>query len=145
MTTTLEDQPANEFEEPTERYAVLISDDFDNVDLIVYTCWTEERGDVEVVRTYERTEEGLLADPRHFDLVVADDFETATDALGEPGRPVAMPVSVARDILCSRASQRVDQGFPSRSGLSEPIRAFRMARQRPAGDDGRHGTFGSRR
>ncbi len=127
MTTTLEDQPANEFEEPTERYAVLISDDFDNVDLIVYTCWTEERGDVEVVRTYERTEEGLLADPRHFDLVVADDFETATDALGEPGRPVAMPVSVARDILCSKGKSA------RRSGLSEPIGAFRADQGFPNG------------
>lgn len=99
MTTTLDDPSANEFEEPTERYAVPYCDDGgEDVHAMVYTCLTRERGGFKVVRTYERTAEGLLADSRYIGLVVADDYESVVAALGEPRRPVAVPVSVAREI-----------------------------------------------
>jgi hypothetical protein len=126
MTTTAL-QPASEFEDAAERYAVLYSDAqlsmhasmnqsgvvCGSVSAIVYTCWTEERGKFKVIRTYERTEEGLLADPRDIGLVVKDDYESAVAALGEPGRPVAVPVSVAREIGFEDCEFAPDDYHPS--------------------------------
>jgi hypothetical protein len=83
-----------------ERYAVLFADGDDEVGYLVYRCYSAERGEWYVVRTYLRDASGIHSDPRMQPEYVAENFDDAWAAMdANPESSVAMPVSVARQIL----------------------------------------------